>query len=287
MDTSLLPNEDGVITLIGGEFGWEWARYNDATTKANYASVETSGVQREVLMEVLMEQTGAKEIEFLASDDYNSEYHSYIDHESCGNLGGVSSKEELKNWIFNPNCWLITGNDNSSAPNNMFDFPRTDENGVQHPVAYTHEIKAKGFENKAKFAGYPSEEKIGEALDILLQDSKFDENGELVKSNGWFSSSDNYYEFRTWKVDNYIKPFNVEEEYFVVFADYKLNTEVDRLYKESQKRVFEKAIITEKSDPKGNEENPWKKRKEIEDNLLKNKIDSFIIKIKFEIVEIK
>ena len=33
LDTSLLPDENGDLTLIGGEVGWEWERYNNDITK--------------------------------------------------------------------------------------------------------------------------------------------------------------------------------------------------------------------------------------------------------------
>jgi hypothetical protein len=71
LDTSLLPNEDGDLILDGGEFGWEWERYNDAWTKANYAAISSSGVDRNMLEEVLKEQTGAKKIIFNFSEDWN------------------------------------------------------------------------------------------------------------------------------------------------------------------------------------------------------------------------
>ena len=100
LDTSLLPDENGDLTLIGGEFGWEWERYNNAITKANYAAIESSGVDRGMLIEVLTEQTGAKNIVFNFSSEYwDDEFENiaYIDHDSTGNLGEkINSKEDLR-----------------------------------------------------------------------------------------------------------------------------------------------------------------------------------------------
>lgn len=40
----IIPNDDGNVVLNGGEFGWEYIRFNDALTKANYCAVYLSEV---------------------------------------------------------------------------------------------------------------------------------------------------------------------------------------------------------------------------------------------------
>src|SRR5579885_45905 len=74
---TITPDSNGVITLTGGEFGWEWEKYNDAITKANYAAVFALGDQQmtDMLVQVIKDHTGAKEVEITCSDDYKSPNH--------------------------------------------------------------------------------------------------------------------------------------------------------------------------------------------------------------------
>lgn len=109
---SLLPNDEGNIILTGGEFGWSYQKFNDALTKANYAVA--SKVDKKILKELIIEQTGANDVIFSTSEDYNSSNYSYVDHQSVGTC--PTTKSELKDFIFNKNSWLFTGNDNSSPP---------------------------------------------------------------------------------------------------------------------------------------------------------------------------
>ena len=114
---NIIPNQDGVIKLYGGEFGWEWRAYNDALTKANYCAVacklgQTSFNKRE-LKEVIKEYTGATKVKF-KFDNYG------IDHQSAETLEDLYVSD-LKDFIFNKSSYLYTGNDNSSAPPNFFD----------------------------------------------------------------------------------------------------------------------------------------------------------------------
>lgn len=116
---TLTPDDDGVLELTGGEFGWEECSYYDAHTKANYAAVFSKDVAplREMLVELLKEHTGAREVKFNFSTDFNSDNWSYIDHQSAYGEGGAAleafrNKQNLKDWIFNPKSELRTDNDN-------------------------------------------------------------------------------------------------------------------------------------------------------------------------------
>jgi len=104
---TLPVNEDGVVTLTGGEFGWGYEEYNDAITKANYVAVDYqhSYSKLALLTEVIMEQTGCSSVV------YDLDKDSYIDHQSSGTTADLS-KEELRLFIFNPKSDLIIDNDN-------------------------------------------------------------------------------------------------------------------------------------------------------------------------------
>lgn len=105
------PDDDGSITLTGGEYGWQWDYFNDAREKANYCAqtFHNHEAELQLLTEVLIEQTGADQIIF--------DLYGYVDHDSDGvAFEAAINKETLKNFIFNKNSYLYLGNDNDEAP---------------------------------------------------------------------------------------------------------------------------------------------------------------------------
>jgi hypothetical protein len=119
---TIYPDSEGIITLRGGEFGWEIADYNDPLTKAEYCAqsivqsvyTPTDSLEfrdenkKEMLIKVIEEHTGAKvEFNALSLND------GYIDHQSNDVADeAFYSEENLKNFIFNRNSVLYTDNDN-------------------------------------------------------------------------------------------------------------------------------------------------------------------------------
>lgn len=119
------PDEEGNITLNGGEFGWDPCSYGDVDSKASYMAIyalDWSGENKEkhlqVLLDVLKEQTGCKDAVFNFTSDFDSKdgkHWSYIDHQSVEghNYDYVFEDPELlRQFIFNPNSILYTDNDN-------------------------------------------------------------------------------------------------------------------------------------------------------------------------------
>ncbi|MBW3020303.1 hypothetical protein KY334_03325, partial [Candidatus Woesearchaeota archaeon] len=122
MDLSLIPDEDGNIVLNGGEFGWEKEKFYDAKTKASYLAVYANYFNNDefknVLSDVIKNQTGCENVVFNLSVDWNDANYSYIDHESTdGKQFHYLFKKEnvLRQFIFNKNSVLITGNDNEDC----------------------------------------------------------------------------------------------------------------------------------------------------------------------------
>jgi hypothetical protein len=122
MDTLPL-NEDGGVVLTGGEYGWEWKKYNDAWNKANYCAQFAHGYSdlREMLKSVITEQTGAKYVALSTTEE-----DGYVDHQSAMEEGGkcvkaFASPETLRKFIFDKKSWLFLGNDNSEAPDEFYD----------------------------------------------------------------------------------------------------------------------------------------------------------------------
>lgn len=266
MDTSLLPNENGEIVLTGGEFGWEWQRYNDALTKANYASIENSGADRDLLIQAITEQTGARRVNINHLD------WVYIDHQSTGLLRDMNL-EELKNWIFNPNSWLVTGNDNGSEPSDIKDFPETDENGVEHPFKYTHEIKIENKNINFKLKGLP-EENPKRFFEVLESNLEWDIND--------FKKDGEDYKYIFSNDEKFIKMSNLKEGYFIVSSWKKINDITTDIFEKSKNLD----LIIEKISTKKFLESDWAKKRRIMDNLLKNNFEDFTLKVKFSVKEL-
>jgi hypothetical protein len=117
-------DENGVVTLSGGDYGWEIETYRDAISKANYALVyamdwsgDRSEEFQEILKDVIKEQTGCKDVIFEGGlCDWKEGFDfGYIDHQSVedNDLHYLfEDKEKLRNFIFNPMSILETDNDN-------------------------------------------------------------------------------------------------------------------------------------------------------------------------------
>lgn len=125
MDTSLKPDENGNVILQGGEFGWDYDSYYDAQSKASYMAIYAScwsGDKKEEFIEklkrVIIEQTGAKDVLFNFTEEYDSKdgkNWSYIDHQSVDSEDYhwvFDDEETLRQFIFNRNSVLTTDNDN-------------------------------------------------------------------------------------------------------------------------------------------------------------------------------
>ena len=121
---SIKPDKDGNIILRGGQFGWEWKRFDSPLVKANYCAVDAANNPEKtaMLIDVIKKHTGAKNIVFAMITQWDSPDWSYIDHQSDGraNLAFID-EETLKNFIFNRKSYLFTGNDNERPPLNFFD----------------------------------------------------------------------------------------------------------------------------------------------------------------------
>jgi hypothetical protein len=112
---TLFVDDDGIVHLDGGEFGWEEETYYGSLIKANYCAIDTehSPEYRKMLVKVICEHTGAKDVAFDFSPDWDHENYSYIDHQSQGTSHEAFADEEtLKMFIFNRNSYLHTDNDN-------------------------------------------------------------------------------------------------------------------------------------------------------------------------------
>lgn len=199
LDT-IYPNQDGIVTINGDEYGWEWFKHNDAETKASYAaqSFANDDHQLDVLKEIIMEQTGATNVVFSGLKD------GYIDHDSYGTT--PTGREELKNFIFNKNSWLFGGNDNSSPDPTFYHVPEIRDGKIIVPV-YKYHLSIEGLDRTTKFITEPTDEELSNAIDTILSDSVMTDSGDFITDNSiyWQISRDRekYYE----------KSYRVKQDY--------------------------------------------------------------------------
>lgn len=194
---TIYPDENGKITLKGGEFGWQWEKYNDALTKANYAAISSSGVDFNLLEKVIKNHTGAKKVEYIGNDTWNSGNYSYIDHDSCGLMSELNDEKSLKNFLFNPRCWLFLGNDNQYSPPYFYDV---------NEVEYTHKIIVKGtpLNLELKVDEYPEGESLAKKLDRLMDKIYYDKYLDKWYE-GQYMSSDKLFEYGYNSFDEKLK----------------------------------------------------------------------------------
>ena len=173
LDT-LYPDQNGIVTVSGDEYGWEWFKHNDAETKASYAaqSFANDDNQLEVLKEVIMEQTGAEDVKFVGLND------GYIDHDSYGIV--PKTRGELKNFIFNKNSWLFGGNDNGAPEPEFYHVPEYRDGRMINPE-FKYELTIEGFNKTTRFLSEPTDEELNDAIHALV-------DGALVTEEGYFNT---------------------------------------------------------------------------------------------------
>jgi hypothetical protein len=121
LDTLPVDNE-GVVRIFTGEFGWGIDEYNDAAMKAAYCLtwIKTCNDENDPkvskyeasLKGVIEEVCKAKEVRFIQETDKYYPW-GYIDHQSSDRCAeAFESLTSLKNFIFNPNSTLRISNDN-------------------------------------------------------------------------------------------------------------------------------------------------------------------------------
>jgi hypothetical protein len=258
LDT-LYPDQDGIITIEGGEYGWEWFKHNDAATKASYAAQQFShdDEKLQILKEVIMEQTGAEDVVF---EDLKN---GYIDHDSSGIID--SNKTILRDFIFNKNSWLFGGNDNSTPDPTFYHVPEFKDGKMVVPK-YKYELVIEGLDTTTKFIKKPTKDEIADGIHALL-DGMVYLGSEFMEDNFmWAITRRNglVYE-KGWKIDQ----------------DYSKN--VILLLKKDDNTVWE---IEHRLKESGKLDNvDYKKRRKL---VLKelNKIPDAIKEVKFEIKEI-
>lgn len=274
MDTELIPDQNGDIELDGGQFGWEWEKYNDALTKANYAAIfsRNDSKWRNLLEEVIKVQTGASNVQFNINDD------SYIDHQSDVIEGGSAteafeSQEKLRHFIFNKNSWLFTGNDNSTSDPTFYDVPIF-KDGKKIMPEYKYELIIDGYKETTKFKEKPSEEKIHEALRSLLQEVDLYANGGQPHFN-----NDNSIYAQIMKSNSPNKPFKFE--YGCPITENEIEFRKEAWHDANQKYKNEFGHLNLDWGKEG-----YNKCKEIEKELIKNHPEKYVYKVGYKVEEI-
>lgn len=139
LDTaSRLINNKNELVLTGGEFGWEWTKFNDTDTKLNYIGVFVTSIERtkrpkgektKLFENVVKKQLKVKKIIYNFCSQWGQETtYSYIDHQSfdqCRSIWQVFENEQnMRCFLFSEKSWLFLGNDNDRGPLNFYITPQ-------------------------------------------------------------------------------------------------------------------------------------------------------------------
>lgn len=254
MDT-IYPDQDGVINVLGEEFGWAWVKFNDAMTKLAYVMQDQGAQHMDMIVEVVKEQTGALEVNF-------DENGGYIDHDSYGTAEEVChSKDALKNFIFNKNSWLFTGNDNTQPDPTFYDVPEF-KGGRQILPRYKYELVVDGLEKTTKYLHEPSDEELKQGIDSIVGDALLTKEGNFIEDNSF------YWQISRPRGEYYEKKWSVDQDY---------STKEIRFLKENDERFYE---IEKKFEE--NKKLKWdaKRKKIIEEALT---VPGLIKTVKFEL----
>lgn len=253
LDT-ILPDQNGIISVSKRDFGWEIKKYNDAYTKLQYAY--TDGVSKDLLKEILIEQTGCVDVIFNEND-------GYIDHSSKGTSPTI--KEELRNFIFSKNSWLFTANDNSVPPNDFYTVEHYTEEGVVQPN-YKYELVIPGINESYKLL-YRTQahfEKLYEFLNNLSYNSNTNEIKDLRYS--FFLKKDYIYDMAPFSLQN------IQFGYFILASYERIEK---HLIKELDEEVYESLN--------------FKELEPFENKFIEENIDNpdIVYKMKFELKKLK
>lgn len=196
---TLAPDENGIIRLEGGEFGWEWERFTTAYWKANYLMVYALMYERfgddsikEMLIDVIIEETGAKAVDILADvNHWDSEFSSYIDHQSYDDIrlkygDVITNKDVMRSFIFDVRSILVTGNDNSYAPCGIYDEPGTKyKYKLSFPslIPYSDIYTELGLE--WYFKECPSNDELVQITNEILSVTSYDGDGTPYPDHEW------------------------------------------------------------------------------------------------------
>jgi hypothetical protein len=227
LDT-IYPDQNGIITVHGDEYGWEWFKHNDSQTKASYAAqgFANDDFQLDTLKEVIMEQTGATDVVFEGLRD------GYIDHDSYGIV--PTSKEELRNFIFNKNSWLFGGNDNSSPDPTFYHVPEIKDGKIIQPV-YKYELSVEGIKKTTKYLTKPTDEELNDGIDSILEDSVMTDDGSFITDNSIFwqisRNKENYYE----------KSYRIDQDFST--GEVRLSKERDDRFREVENDLKESGLL--------------------------------------------
>ena len=257
---TIYPDQNGVIEVLGQEFGWGWSKHNDSMTKLAYAFQDSYG-HEDLIKEVVMEQTGATEVIF-------DENGGYIDHDGVGTTSDLrSNKKDLRNFIFNKNSWLFIGNDNTEPDPTFFDVPEYKDGKMIKPE-YKYELVIEGLDQTTKYMSYPGPEELSQGIDALTRDVYLQENGHFFTEDSIF-----------WQISRprntyYTKDWGLEQDY---------NTNEIRFLKENDDRWYTLCRKLE-ADPEYKKLD-WAKKHDVK-TLEAMAVEGLVKKVKFTLNEL-
>lgn len=180
----LYPDYTGIVHIpCDEEFGWLYERYNDAFTKAQYAAISAIKYNQfdiQLLTEVIQDVTGCAEVVY---GGVGYEY-GYIDHDSVDTVkeAGIHDYDTLKDFIFNKNSWLFTGNDNSDPTVSFYHVPVYGLDGEIWQPKRNQQISVEGCDNVVLLYEDYREEEIETAVREIMEKNQYESgtNWEVI-----------------------------------------------------------------------------------------------------------
>jgi hypothetical protein len=213
----IMPDENGVVTIKGLEFGWGPERYNQALDKLSYLFLDIETHENKewrkektkLLKETIKKQTGAYKVVFKKDE-------GYIDHQSHGtSIHVLKSEKSIKDFVFNLNTWLFITNDNEDAPSSLYNVEIYEKDKIVYPK-YKYELRVEGIDERILFTEYPRVETLDREIRQLIPEYSY-----LNEYNEWESDGLYVNDKEIYLLDHRLKQDYNNGEILLVLNDSK------------------------------------------------------------------
>ena len=244
LDT-IYPDDNGIIHIDGGEYGWDNFKLNNAEDKASYVLTYFKYIDSSFdnIKNIIIEHTGAKDLIFNDND-------SYIDHQSHDIL--KEDKDFIIDLIFNKNSFIFGGNDNNTQSPMFYDVEEFKKDGSVLFPQYKYEIKIDSINDTIKWVNYPTNEQIVDSINYLIDEISFNKEGDLIRKT--YLNQNNTFSFYSWydlSIDlnkNRIYFINDNHDNMIKEEYIKVNKEIDKDYHTKRFNILSNLLMDNNKD---------------------------------------
>lgn len=107
-----IVHDDGNVYINAIGFGWNFYSYYNVSDKIAYA-MQYSEDSYKLATELVKKKTCCNEVILVGEDEFG-----YIDHQALESylFDSILNEHDMTNFLFNPNSYVRTGNDNEDDP---------------------------------------------------------------------------------------------------------------------------------------------------------------------------